>query len=88
MSVKQCGSVAEKRIAGRVAGRKPSRRRAERPASVPDLLLWEQRFEELKAFKKQHGHCKVPTTYQPNPALGHWVSRIRLRKKRGELDGI
>ena len=47
---------------------------------------WKQRINDLKAFKKEHGHCNVPHEYQPNPALGEWVSRTRHRKKRGKLD--
>jgi len=46
---------------------------------------WKQRIIDLKAFKKKHGHCMVPRNYQPNPALGKWVSNLRQRNKRGEL---
>ena len=46
---------------------------------------WEQRFKELEAFKKEHGHCNVPENYPLNPALGHWVSGMRHKKKRGKL---
>lgn len=34
---------------------------------------WEQRLEELKAYKAQHGDCNVPTLSKTNPSLGHWV---------------
>ena len=46
---------------------------------------WEQRFNDLKTFKKEYGHCDVPCGYQPNPALGRWVTNLRQRKRRGEL---
>jgi DNA-binding transcriptional regulator YiaG len=46
---------------------------------------WKERFRELEAFKKNHGHCNVPKNYPLNPALGHWVSRMRHKKKRGKL---
>lgn len=39
--------------------------------------LWYVRLEELKAYRKQHGHCKVPQKYPPNKTLGMWVHRQR-----------
>ena len=38
--------------------------------------LWNQRFEELQAFKEEHGHCRVPRN---KPKLGLWA-----KKQRGE----
>ena len=52
-----------------------------RPPKVP----WKQRINDLKAFKKEYGHCNVPYRYPPNPALGEWVANVRRRKKRGTL---
>jgi len=46
---------------------------------------WEEYIHDLKAFKKEHGHCEVPNRYQPNLALGLWVSNLRQRKKLGTL---
>ena len=40
---------------------------------------------ELTVFKKENGHCNVPYNYEKNPALGRYVSYIRIRKKRGRL---
>ena len=40
---------------------------------------WDIRFEELVAYKKQHGHCRVP---QRIPILGKWVLHQRLQYKR------
>ena len=34
---------------------------------------WDQRFNELLAFKATHGHCRVPTNYQLNQSLAIWV---------------
>eukprot|EP00555_Chaetoceros_dichaeta_P010770 CAMPEP_0198264118 /NCGR_PEP_ID=MMETSP1447-20131203/14894_1 /TAXON_ID=420782 /ORGANISM="Chaetoceros dichaeta, Strain CCMP1751" /LENGTH=380 /DNA_ID=CAMNT_0043952965 /DNA_START=122 /DNA_END=1264 /DNA_ORIENTATION=+ len=34
---------------------------------------WEERLEELKAYKAQNGDCNVPTLSKTNPSLGHWV---------------
>jgi hypothetical protein len=35
---------------------------------------WEERFEELKAYKRENGHANVPKVYSKNPSLGYWVS--------------
>ena len=48
----------------------------------PKSAVWETRFAELKRFKALEGHCRVPATYEPNPALGHWVSMQRRRRFR------
>ncbi|GFH61945.1 hypothetical protein CTEN210_18421 [Chaetoceros tenuissimus] len=42
---------------------------------------WDERFEELKQYKDQHGHCNVPHKYEPNKALGTWVSAQRQQYK-------
>mmetsp|Transcript_23730 Transcript_23730/g.27442 ORF Transcript_23730/g.27442 Transcript_23730/m.27442 type:complete len:671 (+) Transcript_23730:238-2250(+) len=34
---------------------------------------WEERLNELKAYKSAHGNCNVPTICKANPSLGHWV---------------
>jgi hypothetical protein len=47
---------------------------------------WEQRFKELKAFKKEQGHCNVPRSYPLNQPLAYWVDRQRRLKRKGELD--
>jgi hypothetical protein len=40
------------------------------------------RFSELRAFKKQFGHCKVPKHWAPNPVLGDWVSTQRTQRDK------
>jgi hypothetical protein len=35
---------------------------------------WDERYEELKAFKEKHHHCNVP---QKEPGLGSWIHRQR-----------
>lgn len=46
---------------------------------------WEQRFAELKKYKEEHGHCKVPQKWSENPPLGKWAGeqrqQHRLRKE-------
>ena len=51
---------------------------------------WSLRLEDLKEFKRVHGHCMVPSRYEPNPELGVWVvtqrtqHRIYMRGKETE----
>eukprot|EP00586_Coscinodiscus_wailesii_P015376 CAMPEP_0172518640 /NCGR_PEP_ID=MMETSP1066-20121228/290939_1 /TAXON_ID=671091 /ORGANISM="Coscinodiscus wailesii, Strain CCMP2513" /LENGTH=493 /DNA_ID=CAMNT_0013301067 /DNA_START=65 /DNA_END=1546 /DNA_ORIENTATION=- len=42
---------------------------------------WLIRYEQLKDFKLQAGHCRVPNTYRPNPQLGLWVMNQRQHYK-------
>ncbi len=42
---------------------------------------WEQRFNELLNFKKKHGNCLVPVSYEENPQLANWVSTQRQEWK-------
>ena len=46
------------------------------------LNLWEDRYEDLKEYKAEHGHCKVPTNHGP---LGGWVNNQRQARKKGKL---
>lgn len=48
-------------------------------------MSWEDRFEDLKAFRQQNGHCNVPTQWDENPVLGRWVANQRQARKRGQL---
>ena len=42
---------------------------------------WEAGFAALKAYKEQHGHCRVPVTHKLNGfTLGQWVSVQRRAK--------
>eukprot|EP00804_Cyclotella_cryptica_P011990 CCRYP_004468-RA/>CCRYP_004468-RA protein AED:0.11 eAED:0.11 QI:403/0.75/0.8/1/0.5/0.4/5/185/622 len=46
-------------------------------------VSWNEKFEELKAYKKKHGNqCHVPTKYKANTALGRWVSTQRAEYKK------
>eukprot|EP00873_Tetraselmis_striata_P009054 jgi/Tetstr1/429318/TSEL_019236.t1 len=46
---------------------------------------WQRMYEQLAAYKEEHGDCLVPHSYKPNPALGWWVYAQRKRYKTGEL---
>lgn len=43
---------------------------------------WNQRYEELLAYRAEKGNCRVPEHYAPNPALGLWVANTRRRGDR------
>ena len=45
-------------------------------------VSWEERFEELKDYRKLHGNCNVPQKYQQNKQLGSWVSVQRQQYKK------
>ena len=52
---------------------------------VVNPAMRQQRLKELQAFKKEHGHCNVPSTYSANRPLARWVSNVRQRKKIGTI---
>ena len=35
--------------------------------------IWEERLNELVAFRDDHGHCNVPANFEGNPPLSIWV---------------
>lgn len=43
---------------------------------------WSDKFKELKAYKKEFGHCRVPPMYPLNEPLANWV--ISQRAQKGE----
>jgi hypothetical protein len=43
----------------------------------PNHVAWRLRFRQLREFKAEFGHCRVPTKYSENPTLGQWVSTQR-----------
>ena len=46
------------------------------------ISRWNQRLNELLAYKNQYGDCDVPTQFDKNPQLGNWVSGLRREYKR------
>jgi len=42
---------------------------------------WSDHFKGAQEFRKQHGHCRIPTTYEPNPGLANWAKRQRYHIK-------
>jgi hypothetical protein len=49
------------------------------------IRSWNENFEELKAYKEQHGNCAVPSKFKADPPLGHWVGRQRTLLKNETL---
>mmetsp|Transcript_37868 Transcript_37868/g.64652 ORF Transcript_37868/g.64652 Transcript_37868/m.64652 type:complete len:658 (-) Transcript_37868:350-2323(-) len=43
---------------------------------------WDEKFNELVAYKAKFGNCHVPTKYKNNTALGRWVSTQRAEYKK------
>ena len=52
----------------------------------PFLQAWETRFQELVAYKEEHGNCLVSIGWEKNKQLGKWIHQQRTLKKRGKLD--
>eukprot|EP00538_Stauroneis_constricta_P002288 CAMPEP_0119548082 /NCGR_PEP_ID=MMETSP1352-20130426/2078_1 /TAXON_ID=265584 /ORGANISM="Stauroneis constricta, Strain CCMP1120" /LENGTH=511 /DNA_ID=CAMNT_0007593255 /DNA_START=88 /DNA_END=1623 /DNA_ORIENTATION=+ len=42
---------------------------------------WRLRFNELMAYREEHGHCSVPHAYSDNVALAQWIKRQRYQFK-------
>ena len=50
-----------------------------------DRGTWEDRLEEVAAFKAKYGHCDIPVYYPDNPKLGQFVNNTRSQRKAGML---
>jgi hypothetical protein len=55
---------------------------------------WDRFFERLVQYKRQHGHCRVPSQYKMDLQLGRWVQHVRTQrntlsaKERAQLDDL
>lgn len=56
--------------------------RQKRRRKVHDSDPWMLQFENLKAFKRKHGHCNVPQKFPQDPRLGIWVNKQRMEYKK------
>lgn len=43
--------------------------------------LWEDKFHDLELYRRENGHCNVPTKYKKDSSLGRWVSTQRKQYK-------
>jgi len=41
---------------------------------------WDERYEQLVAYKAEHGNCRVPRAYAAIPRLGEWCHQQRCRQ--------
>ena len=51
----------------------------------PDAVDWTTRYNELIAYKQQHGDCNVSQYDASYKSLGHWVNKTRTAFKNGKL---
>ena len=68
--------------------REPRRRRLEGlgvDLKSESRRSWEDRVEELKEFRPEHGHCNVPRL-EHNPSLGGWVKHQRMQFRADKLN--
>lgn len=49
---------------------------------------WDEKFNELKQFKKENGHAFVPVNYKENKSLGTWVASQRWLEAKEKLDPV
>jgi Helicase associated domain len=42
---------------------------------------WEERFDELRLFKANHGHTNVPANFKSNPSLAIWIKCQRRQQQ-------
>jgi len=47
---------------------------------------WEEMFEALVEYKKEHGDCNVPKRWEENIQLATWVQNQRSGYKKGQID--
>jgi len=47
--------------------------------------VWNDRFDELVAFRDRFGHCNVAGTWKENPQLAKWVQHQRTRRRDKNL---
>jgi hypothetical protein len=45
---------------------------------------FDERVQELKAYKEIHGDCNVPRSFHENPSLGQWCSQMRSMYKANQ----
>ena len=48
----------------------------------PYPSIWERRYQELKEFHKEYGHCRVPWRWKPNPELSRWIRMLRWKRAK------
>jgi superfamily II DNA or RNA helicase len=49
-------------------------------------IAWEERFEELKAYRNSFGDCDVPYEWPENIEMARWLGKQQTAYRRGELE--
>jgi hypothetical protein len=42
------------------------------------VVPWEERFNEIVAYKEKYGNTNVPRNWKENPSLGEWYGALSL----------
>lgn len=60
--------------------------RSDKPSGIAKGVrrkdTWNVHLKECIDFKEENGHCKIPTRYKENRALGNWVQNQRRKYKQ------
>ena len=51
----------------------------------PHEANWEEMFDALIEYKKDHGDCNVPSTWKENKQLARWTTKQRQKYRDGKL---
>jgi len=51
----------------------------------PQKERWNMQYDSIKAYKEEHGNCRVPKNYEPNPSLHSWCQSQRSQYKNAIL---
>jgi hypothetical protein len=57
-------------------------RKGEKKLVMNRRRTWDEIYEALTAYKKQHGDCEVPQRYNEDPRLGGWVGNQRKEREK------
>jgi hypothetical protein len=52
---------------------------------TPDSTQWEKMYQSLADYRKEHGHCDVPSRNNSNPKLARWCNTQRMDMKNRKL---
>ena len=63
-----------------------SKHRFKKPNQTYQDAAWDLRFGELKAYRREHGHCQVPSCSKTHPSLGYWVNYQRVLHRSHRLN--
>lgn len=61
---------------------------SEASAESPISPYWQRRFEELRDFRRQHGHLRFTQNDEPWPGLASWRNKQRVLLRQGKLSPV